>query len=130
MIDCCYAGAAINKDDQNSSEFIDTFLTDFMSDDVDAKYGELASKRFHVICSSNKYETSAGGSTSLGTRCWEQGLGWLEASSVRTRLLADVNSDNKVTLSELYDYAYPLASYYQHMVVYPEKDDFVIGGRN
>ena len=129
MIDCCYSGTAINKETDNSTDFVDTFLADFMSAGIQSKSGELAAKRFHVICSSNKDETSAGGSTSLATRYWEKGLGWLEASSTKTSLFADTNEDNKVTLAELYDYAYPLASYYQHMVVYPEKDDLVIGGR-
>lgn len=127
MIDCCHAGVAIDKG--NSTNFADAFLADFMSDDVETKSGELASKRFHVICAANKYEGAGGGDSSLATRCWEQGCGWLEESSARTSLNADANGDNKVTMGELYDYAYPLATYRQHMVVYPENDDLVIGGR-
>jgi len=44
-------------------------------------------------------------------------------------LLADANEDNKVTMEELYNYSYPLAEMRQHIVVYPENDDLVIGGR-
>lgn len=127
MIDCCYAGTAIDKE---NTDFADAFLDDFLKGND--KNGELAAERFHVICSSNKDETSSGGSASLATKYWEQGSGWLEVSSARTSLLADANKDNKVTMKELYDYSYPLtlaANAQQHIVVYPENDSLVIGGR-
>lgn len=124
MIDCCYAGVAIDKE---NTDFADAFLDDFLK--ANDKNGELAAERFHVICSSNKDETSIGGTASLATKYWEQGCGWLELSSARTSLLADANNDKKVTMKELYDYSYPLAANKQHIVVYPENDSLVIGGR-
>lgn len=124
MIDCCYAGAIIDKENTN---FANDFLNDFLKSDD--KNGELAAERFHVLCSSNKDETSIGGDASLATKYWEQGCGWSELSSARTSLWADANKDNKVTMKELYDYSYPLAANKRHMVVYPENDSLVIGGR-
>ena len=47
--------------------------------------------------------------------------------------MADANADARVTMNELYTYAYPLilseSSSQQHIVVYPENDSMVIGGR-
>lgn len=133
MIDCCYAGASIDKEEEGNTEFAEAFLKDFLSEDVGVNSGELASSRFHVLCSSSKSETSYGGTTSLATRYWEKGCGWLEQSSVSTSLMADANADARVTMNELYTYAYPLivseSSSEQHIVVYPENDSMVIGGR-
>lgn len=133
MIDCCYAGAAIGKENENASlstEFANEFIQDFINGEQASKSGELASERFHVLCASNQSEYSYGGSNGgVATRYWEQGCGWLEVASTRTSLLADANGDSKVTVDELYNYAYPLAVSYQHMVVYPENDNLVFGGR-
>jgi len=131
LLDCCYSGQIIDKETDSGEFSAEAFLEEFLAGD--SKSGELAAERFHVICASSKTESSWGyRDYEVAVQIWEQGLGWLEQTSVSTDLNADANGDNKVTLAELYDYSYPLvlsAQPNQHVVVYPENDDFVVGGR-
>lgn len=143
MVNCCYAGNLVQADKESEEEdnFANTFIEQFIAgteetDGAVSAGGNLASKRYHVICSSTKNEESWSYSNlySIATRYWEFGCGWDEKKGVKTSLLADTNSDNKVTLAELYDYAYEKVVHEvswaeQHMVVYPENDDFVVAGR-
>lgn len=139
MVDCCYSGNTVQvnsvSDEESDEDFVDAFMEEFLSaetSDTDTKSGELAAERYHVICSSAKDELSYGGSSSVATRYWEFGCGWDEVNGVTTSLLADTNSDNKVTLAELYNYSYAeVVSQHttQHIVVYPENNNFVVAGK-
>ncbi len=130
---CCYAGNAIGEEVEDvdiASEFLASFM------DVSTESGELASKRFHVLCSSSKTETTWSYSYGIATKYETEGLGWDEINEKVIDLNADANGDNMVTMAELYEYAYPLVldevaklGHNQHMVVYPADDDFVVGGR-
>lgn len=133
MIDCCYAANAIKEDMPDSdANFADSFMDSFISEDVTTKSGELANEKYHVICACDKTETASGGTSSLATRYWELGCGWDELNAASTSLNADSNADNQVTMSEVYTYSYPRIlsqNSSQHIVVYPENDNFTVFGR-
>lgn len=129
MIDCCFAGNIIDKSvAADEAAFLENFVADFIGDNA-SKVGELASERFHVVCASNKNEYSYGGSIGLGINYWEKSLGWDALADQSIDLLGDADGDNKVTLAELHAYSAPNTAFLQHQVVYPENDDFVVGGR-
>lgn len=119
MLDCCYAGTAINKDVCDNC--IDNFINDFNS----CKSGELLTSKYTLICSSNKTETSRGGSiNSLATKYWNLGLGWDGKTNTKCLQYADTNSDKLITLNELHNYSYnkvyseSLINSPQHVVSY------------
>lgn len=131
FIDCCFAGQAIVRSASSKSAdeiFMEKFVSDFFSTST-TRSGELASKRFHVLCSSSHDELSAGGEIGAGINSWEKGLGWDALGDKKISLKADKNKDKKVTLAELYAYAEPLTAHLQNQLVYPENDSFIIGGR-
>lgn len=139
MLDCCYSGNAVRSSgtSEENADFADVFMEEFFTSDEmvdgDPQSGELAAARYHVICSSAKDELSyTSGGAGIATRYWEFGCGWDELQGIQTSLLADVNSDNQVTLAELYGYSSKELlnkNLNQHIVVYPESDDFVVAGR-
>ena len=126
---CCYAGNVIGEDIEDvdiASQFLASFT------DVSAESGELASKRFHVLCSSSMKEVTYSYTYGVATKYETEGLGWDEINEKIIDLKADANEDKKVTMEELYNYTYPLVlSHFsnQHMVVYPANDNFIVGGR-
>lgn len=92
----------------------------------------LATSKYVILCSSRKTETSRGGECSLATKYWELGCGWNPKKGKKYALKADKNNDKKITINELYNYAYPKVlkqKENQHIVKYSEKDNYVIFGR-
>lgn len=128
MIDCCYSGNAIGRAADTTAS-LNKFISDFNS--TSARSGELASSRFHVLCSSKmtEYSWAYTGSYEFGTGAWTKALGWNISAGTTLPLNADSNGDNKITLAELHAYSAPLTAHKQTQVVYPENDNFVVGGR-
>lgn len=133
MIDSCHSGVIIGR---GLDESEDTFAQDFISSFAGTKSRayELADSRFHVLCSSTWGQESWTALThSFAVRYWTEGLGYDLLNSAVINLKADANNDRKVTLAELYAYSEPkikaLYGKNQQAVVYPDNDDFVIGGR-
>lgn len=86
------------------------------------------SQRIKVLCSSRKDEASYMTSTNA-TKYWCLGSGYDYENQRFAGLLADTNSDDRVSLEELYQYAYAevLRRHpQQHMVCYPSSDQFII----
>ena len=127
LLDYCYSGNAVTKEDVGEK-----FVNDFVSAESNEKNGELANAKYRILCSSRNTEKSMGGKSSLATRYWELGAGWEEEAQKICDLKADKNKDNKITLQEMYSYAYPKIKKEngnQHMVVYPKKSSYIIFGR-
>ena len=139
IIESCHAGNIINRGVEDS--FAANFVSSFKAEESDTRVGELAVSRYHVICSSSKTQLSWTWSNLIGfaSQFWSDGLGWDSYSKTAVELRADANSDNKVSLQELYDYSVVKVNEEmkrafsdgktQTVVVYPDYDDFVIGGR-
>ena len=66
--------------------------------------------RFFMLCSSRYKEASFGkmpnSRFSLATKYWLFGGGWNRQLKKGLKLLADKNTDKKVTMSELYSYSH------------------------
>ena len=95
-------------------------------------YGVEGIERFHVLCSSSKTEYSWTWTNYIGfaTSRWAKGLGWDYDAKEAVTMEADSDSDNKVTLEELYNYSSTrIPNNKQTIVVYPDNDNFVVGGR-
>lgn len=130
LIDCCYAGLTIDKAEEEDN-IAQLFVNSFFNNENLNKAGELASAKFSVLCASNKYQLSRGGSISLATKYWAKGAGWDAINNYQIRLAADENSNNEVTLAELYRYSKNNVAYEnssQTVVAYPENDNLVIFG--
>ncbi len=139
IIESCHAGNIIDRGLEDS--FAANFVSSFKAEESDSRVGELVNSRYHVICSSSKTQLSWTWSNLIGfaSQFWSDGLGWDSYSKTAVELRADANSDNKVSLQELYDYSVvkvneEMKSAFsdgktQTVVVYPDYDDFVIGGR-
>ena len=88
-----------------------------------------------MLCAANKVEPSyyyEVNSYNKATNYWLQGIGWQITENKAGSLRADADGNNKVTLNELYTYAYPWILNDRpgsHSVVYPENDPMVIFGR-
>ncbi len=91
--------------------------------------GDLrGSQGIKVLCSSRKDEASYMTSTNA-TKYWCLGGGYDYGNQSFGELLADTNIDDRVSLEELYQYAYDevLRRHpQQHMVCYPSSDRFII----
>lgn len=86
------------------------------------------SQRIKVLCSSRKDEASYMTSTNA-TKYWCLGSGYDYGNQSFAALLADTNSDDRISLEELDQYAYEevLKRHpQQHMVCYPSSDRFII----
>lgn len=130
IIESCHAGNIIDRSLSEDS-FAEAFISSFKAEESDTRFGELASSRFHVLCSSMKSELSWTWSGVIGfaSEQWSSGLGWNGRKHEAIALLADLNSDNKVTMEELYFYSREPISYKQTIVAYPDNDNFIVGGR-
>lgn len=143
MLDCCYSGTIINegKSDKKvaskSEEKFDeqAFLAGFSTGDVASKNGEMLDSKFLVLCASWKGEESYSvvGVGSLATRYWAMGTGWDSLQNRMISPMADTNTNEKITLEELYQYSYPLVleaaskiHEEQHVSVYPKNSQFVL----
>lgn len=143
MVDCCYSGKIIDvgKPDKKlaskSEERFDeqAFLAGFSTGDLASKNGEMLDSKFLVLCASWKGEKSYSlvGIGSLATRYWAMGTGWDSLQNRMISPMADTNTNEKITLGELYQYSYPLvleaASQIheeQHVSIYPKNSQFVL----
>lgn len=142
LLDCCYSGKIIANETavENgigavSDDFSTAFLKSFNA--IETNSGELASDRFHVICASKPSESSYGTGrpedVEIAVKHWQAGLGWDEVNDCRKATMeADANSDQKVTMAELFDYSYAkivAEMSVQHPIVYPSNDSIIVGGR-
>ncbi len=140
LIESCHAGNIINRGLLEDT-FADSFVSAFKAEESDSRVGELASTRYHVICSSSKTQLSWTWSNVIGfaSQFWSNGMGWDGRKKYAVDLLADANYDSKVTMNELYNYSLDKVNdeingaftdgTTQTVVVYPTNDDLVIGGR-
>lgn len=130
LLETCHAGVIIGRGEDEKT-FADSFISNFKAEESDSRSGELADTRFHVLCSSlwEELSWSLAGVIGYASDAWAKGLGRNERADAYTGLLADLNSDRKVTVEELYNYSKDLISSKQTVVVYPDYDEFVIGGK-
>lgn len=136
FIQCCYSGGAIQV---QSEDFSQSIIDELTTDYVMSQNGELASKRFRVLCSSSEEELSYSMGAipgSWATCAWLKGSGWDPYTRTKTSLFADINQDKKVTLQELYEYSYKEVlnyrngdQYVEHVQVYPKNSTFQAFGR-
>lgn len=144
MIDACYSGQFIGRStdqseyDSDALEFANNFMDKFFYDDNNTmnsrSSNNLVSNRIKVICSSTQTETSLTSyPVSFATKRWLTGSGWNPFSQSMQGMLADTNSDNKVSLKELYTYSYnevnSVSGGRMHIVCSSPDDEFVIFGR-
>ena len=135
----CHSGALIQTqdlDDEISEEeaALKAFVEAFK---MVSNSGELATNKYKVLCAALSSEKSWGyeNAYNKSTAYWLWGIGWNVTTNSTISLNADVNHNNKVTVDELYQYAYPFIlgdgvdKYGSHSVVYPENDPMVIFGR-
>ena len=143
MLDCCYSGKIIDVGESDekavskSEEVFDEqeFLAGFSTGDVASKNGEMLDSKFLVLCASGQGEESYSFSHvgSIATYYWSKGIGWDSLQNTIISPMADVNTNGKITLDELYQYSYPRVLEYasrineeQHVSVYPENSQFVL----
>ena len=129
IIDSCHSGNIIGRSVEEDT-FAKEFISSFKSSN--SRSSELTSERFHVLCSSSKTEYSWTWTNYIGfaTSRWAKGLGWDYDAKEAVTMEADSDSDNKVTLEELYNYSSTrIPDNKQTIVVYPDNDNFVVGGR-
>lgn len=142
MVTSCYSGNLIQSNDIDletqdisDDDVIDMSLEEFANafQDICINSGELATPKYKVVCAANKYEESYGyPMINISTQYWTRAFGWDYSRNAIINMEADTNSDGKVTLKELHEYAYPRILTEvkgSHEVVYPEASDFVIYGR-
>ena len=129
----CYSGNMIQRAVlEDSEEELNAFISVFKEV---KNSGELAAPKYKVLCAANKEEKSYADdwdTYNISTNYWLFGIGWQITGNKAGRLYADADGNNKVTLNELYTYAYPLilsGNFKSHSVVYPENDPMVIFGR-
>lgn len=123
MIESCHSGNAVNlsldedsgsensNEEMTEEEYSEQMVSDFMYPDGIAPFsGELLGSDYKVICSSSKTELSWAwvGGYAWATRAWCDGAGWNTSTNAKGTVLADKNSDGKASLSELYNYSYPI----------------------
>ncbi len=126
ILDSCFSGASINKavGEAEIDDMIESFTQDAIEafsgyrieadEEEVAKYGELANKKFIVITAASKTETSADGAyDGSGYRQGKftasiiKGMGCKYPKGAYSGSMpADSNGDKKVTLSEIFNYAY------------------------
>lgn len=141
ILDSCNSGGFINKsfvsnfdkverdsNDKNDDliKFNDSIISAF-SQRQSRSY--LVGEKYKVITSSSKYESSLELSYSDGwgwggefTRAFVRGLGY------NNMFLADLNSDNIISLDEIYKYSKKKVLH-SSVQVYPFNDDFAIGSK-
>ena len=126
----CYAGNLIGRG-LGEDSFANEFIAHFKAEESNSRAGELVDERFHVLCSSKMTETSWAwiGGIAFASECWSNGLGWNYKTESAGPLLADLDSDKKITMKELYNYSSADVDSRQTIVVYPDYDELVIGGR-
>lgn len=149
FVNGCYTGTFIQKginSTNNTGELFDaeSFVSALMSTGHSkrSKYNLVdESGRIKVICSSRQSEYSwSNSSKSYAADAWLIGCGM--AGYVGTyyftgkELPADVDKNRKVSMAELFDFAYEMVVaddheyngqvYYQHMVCYPKNDNTII----
>ena len=150
----CYTGTYIQKGANNTDNTEDlfdaeSFVSALMSTGQNkrSKYNLVdESGRIKVFCSSSQSEfswsTDGSWPKSYAADAWLIGCGMVGYSQTYyfsgKELPSDVNGDRKVSMSELFDFAYDRVvvkefyyekdgQYYrQHMVCYPENDDTII----
>ena len=140
IIESCHSGNIIGRGLAEDT-FAENFISKFKAEESDSRRGELVAGRFHVICSSSMTQLSWtwGGVVGFASQFWSDGLGWNSYSKSAVDLLADADNNSKVTLKELYEYSLVKVNEEmdraftdgttQTVVVYPDNDEFVIGGR-
>lgn len=140
FIESCYSGTFINKGVNTESDSFDAnaFVAELTNETgattvKNADGGTLCSNssRIKALCSSSQTETSWFNSKwGYATLEWLCGCGYLTYLNQvsEEKILADVNSDYKVSLHELYEYSLNEvpSRLNQHIVCYPENDDYII----
>ena len=121
----------IEVDFFDAEEFVNDLL--YPEGENTMRSGELVQPtQIKVLCSSEKNEKSYYNENyNRPTYYWCYGCGYdlmQDENYTFGTLLADDNADGRITLAELYAYAYPLAIYNseQHMVCSPQNDVFFI----
>lgn len=135
LLDCCHAGYIIDRGLGND-DFAENFISFFKAPESDSRSGELADTRFHVLCSSSKTEVSYSwpGDISCGSYVFAKGLGWDADDNIYVGLLSDANDDKKVSMKEFYEFSFAEMNscmgdgFEQTVVVYPDNDEFIVGG--
>lgn len=140
FIESCYSGTFINKGINTESDSFDAnaFVAELTNETgattvKNADGGTLCSNssRIKALCSSSQTEPSWFNSKwGYAVLEWLCGCGYLTYSNQvsEEKILADVNSDYKVSLHELYEYSLNEvpSRLNQHAVCYPENDNYII----
>ncbi len=106
-----------------------SFVYDLTRDEYSQESSDLRNgQRIKVLCSSRKDEVSYS-TDSFATYYWCLGSGYDYLNGSFVSIRADKNTDGRVSLSELYRYSYDKvvsAMPDQHIVCYPQSDNFII----
>ena len=130
MINGCHTGSFINQGKENN---FDQFINDLTTSKE--KSGELCDKKFIVLTAAHSSESSYkyhSMKNSLAVRFWLEGMGYDGEKNSVIEMMADSNTDSKVTLNELYNYSSKEVlkiNIEQHVQKYSEFEDFVLFGR-
>lgn len=128
----CVSGLAASTDVFSASNFVDGIMskTDAAGNVIESS-NLTGTTCIKVICSSRLDENSYS-SNRYAVNHWCLGSGYNYQTNTWGTILADTtgagNGDGKVSLHELYTYAYNAvaSNINQHMVCYPTEDAFII----
>ena len=144
FIEACHSGTFIQKGIGNTNDAFDA--ESFAAELTKANQSKRNTSnlvdetgRIKVLCSSSQAKMSWSNVVrGYAIEAWLQGCGFKSPQyhDHSGRLYADTNRDNKLSMAELYDYAYAKVvqltfpyegnTYKQHMVCNPENDDTII----
>lgn len=117
--------------DVEDTDYFDAnrFVYDLTRDEYTQESSDLRNgQRIKVLCSSRKDELSYS-TDRLATYYWCLGSGYDYLNGRFVSIKADSNSDDRVSLNELYRYSYNKVVNEmpkQHIVCYPQSDNFII----